>query len=106
MSYSKRPRSQLTPLSDSLGKALNTGFLNFTAQKLRVFDLWPQVVGPMASQRTRPKYLRDGLLVVEVPGPAWLANYRYLLPQWLKKLNLELGGGAVIDEIKLEVGEF
>lgn len=99
-------KSQLTPLSESLGKALSRGFLNFTAQKLRVFEVWPQVVGPDDAARTRPELLHDGKLTVLVPGPAWLDRFRYKKADWLIRLNNELADQALVEDIIFKIGEF
>jgi len=106
MSYNKRRRSDLKPLSESLGLSLSKGFLNFTAQKLRVFDIWDRVVGPEDATRTRPQYLQDGKLTVLVPGPAWLHHYSFKTDEWLKRLNNELDNQALVEKIILKVGEF
>ncbi len=106
MSSAKRGRSRLVPLSESLGQSLGRGFLNFTAQKLRVFEVWPQVVGEADAARTRPEVLHDGRLTVLVPGPAWMDRFSYKKAQWLERLNRELDSQAVVEEIVLKVGEF
>ena len=106
MKPGKRPKNDLTPLSQSLGRSLSCGFLNFMAQKLRVFEIWPLVVGPEDAARTQPEELHDGKLTVLVPGPAWLARYTYKKFDWLIRLNRELAEMAEIDEIILKVGEF
>lgn len=109
MSAPSRPKghkSQLTPLSESLGRSLSRGFLNFTAQKLRVFEVWPQVVGPEAAARTRPEMLHNGRLTVLVPGPAWLDRYTYEKSEWLGRLNRELADQALVEDIILKIGEF
>ena len=105
MSERKRSKSDLTPLSQSLGKSLSKGFLNFTAQKLRVFEIWPLVVGPEDAARTQPEELSGGRLTVLVPGPAWLDRYTYKKHGWLARLNDELAEQAEIEEIILKVGQ-
>jgi len=101
-----RPPGRLTPLSEIIGASLNRGFLHFTARKLRVFELWPRVVGPADAARTRPRFLQGGRLIVLVPGPAWLDRFTYKKADWLKRLNQELGGQAALEEIVLKIGEF
>lgn len=106
MSSTKRSKSRLTPLSETLGQSLGRGFLNFTAQKLRVFEVWPLVVGEQDAARTRPEMLHDGRLTVLVPGPAWMDRFSYKKAQWLERLNNELDDQAVVEEIILKVGDF
>ncbi|UQZ88507.1 hypothetical protein C4J81_04520 [Deltaproteobacteria bacterium Smac51] len=102
----KRSKSSPTLLTETLGRSMGTGFLNFTAQKLRVFEIWPQVVGHDDSARTRPVLLYDGKLTVEVPGPAWLERYRYKKQDWLYRLNAELAEQALVEDIIFKIGEF
>ena len=106
MSSTKRHKGQLIPLSESLGRSLGRGFLNFTAQKLRVFEVWDQVVGETDKARTRPEVLHDGRLTVLVPGPAWLERFSYKKALWLEKLNNELADQAVVEDIIFKVGDF
>jgi predicted nucleic acid-binding Zn ribbon protein len=106
MTKSPRPPGRLTPLSEIIGASLNRGFLHFTARKLRVFELWPRVVGSADADRTRAHLLQGGRLVVLVPGPAWLDRFTYKKADWLKRLNQELGGQAALEEIVLKVGDF
>lgn len=106
MNYTKRRRSDLKPLSESLGLSLSKGFLNFTAQKLRVFEIWARVVGPQDAANARPLCLQDGKLIVEVPGPAWLHHFSFKTDEWLRRLNNELDNQALVEKIILKVGEF
>ncbi len=102
----KRPKSVPTPLAETLGRSMGRGFINFTAQKLRVFEIWPRVVGEGDSPRTRPVLLYDGKLTVEVPGPAWLERYQYKKQDWLHRLNAELAEQALVEDIIFKIGEF
>lgn len=106
MATFKRAKSSPTPLAESLGRSMGRGFINFTAQKLRVFEIWPQVVGEADNARTRPVLLYDGKLTVEVPGPAWLERFRYQKQAWLTRLNTELAEQALVEDIIFKVGEF
>jgi predicted nucleic acid-binding Zn ribbon protein len=101
-----RPPGRLTPLSEIIGSSLSRGFLHFTARKMRVFELWPRVVGSADAARTRAKSLQGGRLLVLVPGPAWLDRFTYKKAEWLKRLNTELGDQAALEEIILKVGDF
>jgi predicted nucleic acid-binding Zn ribbon protein len=102
----KRAQSRLTSLSESLGRSLTRGFLSFTAQKLRVYEVWPQVVGPEVAARTRPELFHDGCLTVAVPGPGWLYDFQFKKGEWMTRLNRELADQALVEEIKLRVGDF
>jgi len=106
MTRFSRPPGRLTPLSEIIGESLSRGFLHFTARKLRVFELWPRVVGSVDAAKARARFLQGGRLIVLVPGPAWLDRFTYKKADWLKRLNLELGEQAALEEIVLKVGDF
>ena len=106
MTNPRRPRSRLTPLSETLGLSLSRGFLHFTAQKLRVFEVWPRVVGPQDALRARADAIKAGRLTVLVPGPVWLDHFRYKKADWLTRLNRELGGQFLVEEIIFKIGDF
>ena len=101
----KRGKSQLTPLSETLGRSLGQGYLNIMAQKLRVFEIWPRVVGSEDAAHSRPVEIHHGRLTVLVPGPIWLDRFNYKKPQWLALLNNELANDALIEEIILKISD-
>ncbi|MCL2029138.1 MAG: DUF721 domain-containing protein [Deltaproteobacteria bacterium] len=100
-----RPPGRLTPLSEIIGASLSRGFLHFTARRLRVFELWPQVAGPRDAARAKARFLEGGRLIVLVPGSAWLDRFTYKKADWLKRLNRELGPEAALEDIVLKIGD-
>ncbi|MCU1485373.1 MAG: putative RNA-binding protein containing Zn ribbon domain [Actinomycetia bacterium] len=60
-----------------------------------VFASWPDMVGESVAQHSRPRSLRDGVLVVAVDEPAWATQLRWLEADLLTRLGEALGPGQV-----------
>lgn len=63
----------------------------------RVFSLWPTIVGEAIAARTRPRFLRGGVLFVEAASSAWANELTMLKPRILKALDTHLGKGLIRD---------
>ncbi|WP_394356387.1 DciA family protein [Spiractinospora alimapuensis] len=60
-----------------------------------VFGRWEQIVGERLAAHVRPERVENGELVVTADSPSWATQVRALAPQLLRRLNGELGDGAV-----------
>ena len=60
-----------------------------------VFGRWAQIVGPDLAAHTVPDGLADGELTVTADSTAWATQLRLLAAELVRKLNAELGDGAV-----------
>ena len=60
-----------------------------------VFASWPEMVGESVAQHSRPRSLRDGVLVVAVDEPAWATQLRWLEADLLTRLREALGPDQV-----------
>lgn len=60
-----------------------------------VMSRWPEVVGPMVADHATAKMLRDGILHVEVDGPEWATQLRYLEPEVVRQFARRLRPGVV-----------
>jgi predicted nucleic acid-binding Zn ribbon protein len=61
-----------------------------------VFGRWAQIVGPDLAAHTAPDGLADGELTVTADSTAWATQLRLLAAELVRKLNAELGDGAVL----------
>jgi predicted nucleic acid-binding Zn ribbon protein len=82
-----------------LGAAIN-GLITETGWELAVatgsvFGRWAQIVGPDLAAHTAPGGLADGELTVIADSTAWATQLRLLAAELVRKLNAELGDGAV-----------
>jgi predicted nucleic acid-binding Zn ribbon protein len=60
-----------------------------------VFGRWAEIVGPDLAAHTKPETLADGELIVTADSTAWATQLRLLAGQLVRRLNVELGDGAV-----------
>ncbi len=60
-----------------------------------VFGRWAQIVGADLAAHTVPDGLTDGELTVIADSTAWATQLRLLAAELVRKLNAELGDGAV-----------
>jgi predicted nucleic acid-binding Zn ribbon protein len=60
-----------------------------------LFSTWPDLVGAGVAGHSRPRSLRDGVLVVAVDEPAWATQLRWLESDLLARLAEALGDGVV-----------
>ena len=82
-----------------LGEALSE-----VAAELRIDDpddvaavmaAWPAAVGDAVAAHVRPRRLHDGELLVEVDGPVWATQLRYLEEDLLRRLGRKVRPGVV-----------
>jgi predicted nucleic acid-binding Zn ribbon protein len=60
-----------------------------------VLAAWPEVVGPAVAGHTTAKGVREGTLTVEVDGPEWTTQLRYLEADVVAKIAARVGPGVV-----------
>lgn len=66
----------------------------------RAVEEWPETVGPRIARRARAIEFRDGILVVEVEGSAWMQEVGYLKRELSRRMNARLGA-EVVREVRL-----
>jgi predicted nucleic acid-binding Zn ribbon protein len=83
------------PLSDAIdGLITETGW-ELAVATGSVFGRWPQIVGRELAAHTKPDGLADGKLIVSADSTAWATQLRLLATDLVRRLNEELGDGAV-----------
>jgi predicted nucleic acid-binding Zn ribbon protein len=69
----------------------------------RVTDAWNTVAGSALAAHSRVRSVRGGEAVIEVDGPAWATQIRYLAKDLVEGLDEALGARA-ITALKVVVG--
>jgi len=92
----RRPRrDDPEPLNAAIEGLIDTrGWREATAMG-SVFGRWAEIVGPELAAHTRPDTLADRELTVTADSTAWATQVRLLAAQLVRRLNAELGDGAV-----------
>ena len=68
----------------------------------RAVEEWPRAVGPRLARRTRAVEFRDGTLLVEVEGSAWMHELGFLTRDLRRRINDRLGAD-VVREVRLRM---
>jgi predicted nucleic acid-binding Zn ribbon protein len=83
------------PLTAALDGLISEQGWTLAAATGSVFGRWAQIVGPDLAAHTTPETLADGELIVTADSTAWATQLRLLAGQLVRRLNVELGDGAV-----------
>jgi predicted nucleic acid-binding Zn ribbon protein len=94
--YRRRPRrDDPQPLNSAIDGLIHEQGWRLAAATGSVFGRWVQIVGPELAAHTRPEGLADGELTVTADSTAWATQVRLLAAHLVRRLNAELGDGAV-----------
>lgn len=94
--HRRRPRrDDPQPLNSAIEGLIDSHGWQLAAATGSVFGRWAQIVGPELAAHTRPEGLADGELTVTADSTAWATQVRLLAGQLVRRLNTELGDGAV-----------
>ena len=62
----------------------------------RIYSDWPGVVGPEVAAHSAVEGFADGILEIRADSTAWAKELQLLAPGLVRRLNAELGQGAVL----------
>jgi predicted nucleic acid-binding Zn ribbon protein len=94
--YRRRARrDDPQPLNSAIEGLIDENGWRLAAATGSVFGRWAQIVGPELAAHTRPEGLAAGELTVTADSTAWATQVRLLAGQLVRRLNTELGDGAV-----------
>jgi len=77
--------------SSTLGKNL---------QEARIWERWPEIVGPKLMPYGQPLGVRDETLFIQVESAVWMHKFSYQKPQIIQQAN-KLVGEKLVSEIFL-----
>lgn len=97
---SRRPEK----LGSAMAGALKGLKLDARMREGRAMALWPDIVGDVTAQRTKPLHVNRGTMVVLVASSAWANQLNLLKPKILQALAERCGPG-VIKDIRWRSGE-
>ena len=89
------PRAEPQPLGAAINGLLAAEGWGLAAATGSVFGRWAQIVGADLAAHTTPVTLSEGELTVAADSTAWATQVRLLAAQLVRRLNSELGDGAV-----------
>jgi predicted nucleic acid-binding Zn ribbon protein len=62
----------------------------------RIYSDWPGVVGPEVAAHSEVEGFADGVVSIRADSTAWAKELQLLAPGLVRRLNTELGQGAVL----------
>jgi predicted nucleic acid-binding Zn ribbon protein len=89
-------RDDPAPLNAAISGLVSAAGWELAVAAGSVFGRWAEIVGPALASHTTPESLNDGVLVVASDSTAWAEQVRLLASDLVRKLNAELGDGAVL----------
>jgi len=93
---SRPRRDDPAPLNAAISGLISEAGWELAVATGSVFGRWGQIVGQDLAAHTSPESLSDaGELVVHADSTAWATQLRLLASQLVRRLNVELGDGAV-----------
>jgi predicted nucleic acid-binding Zn ribbon protein len=88
-------RDDPQPLGTAIDGLLDSRGWREAASVASVFGRWAEIVGPDLAAHTTPGSLEDGELTVTADSTAWATQVRLLAANLVRRLNDDLGDGAV-----------
>jgi len=88
-------RADPAPLEAAIGGLIAEVGWEIAVATGSLFGRWAEIVGPDLAAHTAPEGLANGELVVTADSTAWATQLRLLAADLVRRLNAELGDGAV-----------
>jgi predicted nucleic acid-binding Zn ribbon protein len=83
------------PIDTTLGRLVEDHGWELDLRVHAVFGRWVELVGEEVGAHSTPESFADGKLVVRTDSTAWATQLTLLAPTVVRRLNEELGNGAV-----------
>ena len=84
------------PLADAMNELIAARGWDERLSVQRVYSDWPGVVGAEVAAHSAVEGFEDGILVIRADSTAWAKQLQLLAPGLVRRLNEELGQGAVL----------
>jgi predicted nucleic acid-binding Zn ribbon protein len=86
------------PVGSVLGRVLrNCRVTQKDVEALKIFSLWPEVVGESVARHARPVRVNNQRLFVEVDDPVWLAQLRLMRLDIVDRVEQMIGKDLIVD---------
>ncbi|NNF13474.1 MAG: DUF721 domain-containing protein [Gemmatimonadetes bacterium] len=99
-----RRKSGLEPMATVLSDVLDEAGVADHVERVRVLELWPEIVGDQVARVTRARSVDESTLIVEVRNSAWLMELNMLKGDIIGRANERLDDVSV-DKIVFVLAE-
>lgn len=89
-------REDPVTIADVIGDLVRTQGWDERLTTQRVFSDWAGVVGSDVAEHSRVESMADGIVWIRADSTAWAKQLQLLAPVIVRRLNVELGQGAVL----------
>lgn len=97
-------QSDLTKVKGILSKVLAFRGLDKKVERYEFILHWHEIVGERLAEVSKPEYIRDRVLVVQVLHPVWAQELTMIKPVLIQSLAQYLRPGDVVRDMTFRVG--
>lgn len=90
-----RRNSGLERMDSVLADVLDEAGVRDHVERVRVLELWPEIVGEQVARVTRAKSVDEATLIVEVRSSAWLMELNVLKGDIVRRANERLSDTSI-----------
>jgi predicted nucleic acid-binding Zn ribbon protein len=90
-----RRRDDLVSLGEAVAAVAEGLGMPPPASLTALIEAWPEIVGAALAAHVHVRSVRDGVCTIEVDGPVWATQLRYLGDDLLARVRERLGPGVV-----------
>jgi len=89
-------------VGDIIPRVLEIMGLDDKFEEMRLIQGWAEVVGPVIANKSRPRMLRDGILIIEVENSVWMQELWFHQKQIIDRIAQEFPK-VEVKGIRLEI---
>lgn len=90
-----RRRAGLERMDSVLADVLDEAGVVDQVERVRILELWPEVVGEQVARVTRARSVDESTLIVEVRSSPWLMELNMLKRDIVGRVNEQLDGTSI-----------
>jgi len=98
-----KKKNEISSVEEALASVLSQSGFEDKGEYLKIYKMWPAVVGEKIAENTCLESVKKGTLFVIASSPAWMQELHFLKDMIIEKLEKKLGEGTVKD-IRFKTG--
>jgi len=99
-----KKKNEIFSVDEVLSSVLKQSGFEDKSEYLKIYKIWPAVVGEKIAENTCLESAKRGTLFVNVSNPAWMQELHFLKGMIIEKLEKKLGEGTIRD-IRFKTGQ-
>ena len=98
-----KKKNEIFSVEEALAAVLSQSRFGDNSEYLKIYKIWPAVVGEKIAENTCLENVKRGTLFVNASSSAWMQELHFLKDMIIEKLEKELGE-ATIKDIRFKTG--